>query len=349
MLIIDFWDDMGASLDLFDEQVPGKEEFLKIASTSSPHDSALLDRDFALILVDAEGKKHRKYACADPAGILVSASYLSHYHGNLNRPAAKIAASTLLDLASTFGVEDLLPEGLAKLASIELTPLEEGDIRDAREVRYRAPTRKKEASTKRASVYDAISAVRNEWHDLSYAERREASVKLASLVEDFPEGTIPAFVEDYAGESVGDRFPHHMRVRAASCRDEKIAAQYNKLASAYSLFSADRLVELVGELDSLAGFRYVGGDRYGEKIADVYKAVYSKSKAPPEIWSHGADFVSDAQLKSFPQETGAKQSFTKVFPETTWYAFVKDPCAVFRSMPVEQKILVSRMARQSVE
>ena len=78
-------------------------EFLKTASWKERDD--LYDRDFALIIVDNQGKEHRKFACHDVGNTFLSQWYLLNAEHDLPAGAVKVAAANLLNAADDLGLQ----------------------------------------------------------------------------------------------------------------------------------------------------------------------------------------------------------------------------------------------------
>jgi hypothetical protein len=97
MRTIDMHDDLGQAY-LADLAGAEPSEFFKTASWRES--SELLDRDFALILVDEEGHEHRKFASFDTGNTWMSVYYLLNTEHGLPDFAVKVAAANLLKSAS---------------------------------------------------------------------------------------------------------------------------------------------------------------------------------------------------------------------------------------------------------
>lgn len=97
--VIDFHDDLGASFSATDAAPPS---FLKTASFRETYE--LHDGDFALIIVDEDGKEHRKFACNDAGNTWLSLWYFENVESGLP-DYAKIAAAE--NLAMYAGVHEI--------------------------------------------------------------------------------------------------------------------------------------------------------------------------------------------------------------------------------------------------
>ena len=103
MRVIDFQDDLGASFIAAGIAPP---EILKEASAAEPYERR--DRDFALILVDEQGRSHRKFACSDPGNTWMSLWYLENVDNGLPDYAVKQASANLYQISRDFGLTDEL-------------------------------------------------------------------------------------------------------------------------------------------------------------------------------------------------------------------------------------------------
>lgn len=338
MPVLDFADDHGAALyAALDDKKPA--EILKTAEWREPFEG--LDRDFALILVDDDGTEHRKYACHDPGNTLVSMFYLQQAVDHLNPAAIKVAAANLAVLGSHQGLE--IPEEISKLAELEL--LDERDIMDERRVIYRPPMAALPTEKQAKGPYVHLAAVEAAWPDLAPEEKRASALELTKLASEVPL-SVPQYIERYSGETLGEKFASHIRMRIPLVRDPALAKEYMRLGKVASVLDPGEVVGVLYELDNRAGLRWAGGDRYGEKVADPFLCVYDHTKEAEYSWNHGAEFVSETDLKAFPYRLNTRHLFEDTFSEGTWMRFKDDPVGIFKSMPLEQKILVSRMVRQ---
>jgi hypothetical protein len=101
MRVIDHHDDLG-ELFLSSGPVSSCTSLLKEASWREQSD--LLDRDFALILVDDQGREHRKFACHDAGNAALSEFYLLNAPHGLGPDAMKIAAANIQEAAQAYGM-----------------------------------------------------------------------------------------------------------------------------------------------------------------------------------------------------------------------------------------------------
>lgn len=340
MRVIDFADDQGA---LLAAALGGSEpaELLKTASFLRPEDA--LDRDFALILIDNDGTEHRKFACSDPGNTLVSLFYLEQRgHEELNPAAIKVAAANLTELGQQWGLT--VPDEVSKLASLPLMPLEVKNIIDERRVVFTPPA-KQAAAPPPVQGFDRAAEIIREWDEMAPVEKRAAALELGDLSQDIPI-QVPLKVFRYGGAGLSEKFASAMKDRLYFVRDGKLAAEYTRLAKVASHLGADQTLSVLYELDNRAGLRWMGGDRYGNNLPDPVRCVFSQEKTAEWSWIHGGETVSEGQLARFRISLGARKLFTDMFADRVWERFDRDPLSTFKGLPLEQQILVSRLARQ---
>lgn len=117
--VIDFHDDLGASFCARDVRPP---EFLKTASYQETYE--LQDGDFALIIVDEEGKEHRKFACHDPGNTWLSLWYFENVESGLPEHAKVAAAENLAMYAGIHEIdmEEMFPRTAELCSELGISP-----------------------------------------------------------------------------------------------------------------------------------------------------------------------------------------------------------------------------------
>lgn len=340
MRVLDVADDLGASLlARFPlDQLPA---FVKTAEWREPGEAR--DRDFALVLVDTDGSRHRKYACHDPGSTLVSMLYLEQAQAHLNPAAIKVAAATLSGLARDWRLE--VPASIDKLAALDLSEEEQRRVLGERTVRYAPPRAHAKIASAPAGAFDKLASARQQWHLLGPYERRETAVELVKLASEVPL-VVPPELARYAGDGLSPKFASHMALRAQYAGTPELANGYQELAKIAANFTPESVVEAVYVMDGQAGLRWAGGDRYSEKLADPVLCVYDRVKQAAWSWSHGAEATNENELGDFARRHGARETFTQTFHDALWLKFAADPVGTFKAMPREQQVLVSRMARE---
>lgn len=356
MAVVDHHDDLG---ELFRAAGPkGGVEFLKTASWKERDD--LYDRDFALIIMDSQGKEHRKFACHDAGNTFLSQWYLLNAEHGLPSGAVKVAAANLLDAADALGLashpaltilanegDDLPGDGrrvlikaasaatqYAKTASYEpsqiMRPLGKG---------MSVPLGRHE---KTASTFDAISALVEAWDDLDPYDRHEAAVDIVKVASDIG-AQVPDHIFRYSGTTLNPRFEKVASRRAEYTANPAYQEDYLRLAKMAAALDPDDVVEALFLMDERAGLL----NRYGQNIPDPVLAVFGTEKQAEYSWNHGGDYVTASMLMRYAGSTAAHTALEDVFEEDVVSRFKRDPIGTFKKMPLEQQILLSRMASQS--
>ena len=117
--VIDFQDDLGAAFTVADVAPP---ETLKTASFREDYE--LTDGDYALILVDEDGREHRKFACHDPGNTWMSLWYFENVDSGLPDYAKQAAAENLAMYAGVHEIdlEEMFPQTAAMCEESGVNP-----------------------------------------------------------------------------------------------------------------------------------------------------------------------------------------------------------------------------------
>jgi hypothetical protein len=356
MPVIDQHDDLCASFRQ-SGMAQSAAELLKTAQWKERDD--LLDRDFAVILVDSEGKEHRKFACHDPGNTLMSQWYLMNVDHNLPPEAVKVASANLLNAAEDFGMGP--HPALALLAAQDLDTPGDGRrlyVKTASSTQYSNPDVYEPSQVmrpmgrgmaepthrgqvKEASAFDAISETIRAWDEMDPYDKHEAAVdvvKLASAVG----ASVPSHIFQYSGTSLNPRFEKVASRRAQYTANEDYQKDYIRLSKMASAMDPDDVVEALFLMDERAGLL----NKYGSALPNPVLAVFATEKQAEYSWNHGGDYVTETQLRRYSGSM-ASNAMEDVFTEDIRDRFRKDPVASFKSMPLEQQVLVARLASQS--
>jgi hypothetical protein len=355
MPVIDQHDDL---CELFKAHGPKVGlDFMKTASWKERDD--LYDRDFALIIVDSTGKEHRKFACHDEGNTFLSQWYLLNADHALPAGAVKVAASNLLTAAEDLRMEshpalyllaqegaDLPGDGrrvLVKSASATAyaasTGFEPSQIRPMGRGMHDPGGRHQ---VKEGSAFDALSDLIRVWPDLDPYDRHEAAVdivKVASLTG----MSVPAHIEQYSGERLNPRFEKIASRRAEYTANLEYQADYLRLAKMAAALDPDDVVEALFLMDERAGLL----NRYGNNLPDPVLSVFGVEKQAEFSWVNGGDYVTESMLKRYSGSIASHAALEDTFEEDLVMNFRRDPVGTFKKMPLEQQILLSRLASQS--
>ena len=385
MPVIDHHDDLCESF-LASVDPNQVTEIMKISSWKESSD--LLDRDFALILVDEVGKEHRKFACFDSGNALMSEWYLLNAEHGLDSDSVKTAAANIVDSLESFGLVPTpasvyLADRTAgadsrrvKVASMPITGNQNSHIRAAKggalggaalgaisgakgggtplQIAGRMLGRGTAAGTagalgvggmdytaKNASAFDYVADAAASWDDLDPYDRHEVAVNLVKVAS-VGGATVPGHIYAYSGTSLNPNFKKIAEARRDFTSLQDVQDGYSRLSKMASVMDPDDVVEAMYLLDEQAQVNH----RYGSRIPDPVLSVYGTTKEAEYSWTHGGDYVNERMLKRYAG-SDSSQKMEDVFTEDLKDLFRRDPVAVFKRMPDEQKILLTRMASQS--
>lgn len=105
-------------------------------------------------------------------------------------------------------------------------------------------------------------------------------------------------------------------------------------------FDPETFVETLAELDAQTGI-----DQYwGEEIPDPWMSVFDVEKVAEWSWNQAGEHLTEEALKRLCVENS--DLMKDKFGEDIAKSMVKNPTAIFDSLPLEQKRVIARMAQQ---
>ena len=312
--MIDFYDDPLGTLDsLSNEQL----EAVKTASVHSGEElSDIPDNRFALIVRDGSSKL-RRYLCKD-------------------------AASTALSVASFNLYGDQLPEGMRKVASINLEraavlynvdcPTYQTDDAVSGNVVVGKPP-----VTKRVVREDPVkeAAGLGTWFDLNYRSLPLEKVReVAVAIRERMEGQgVPVFgkVAAYSGDTYGKGFLGAMNLRKYLVTDSGARDQAVYILEKHAQFEPEAMVRLLTRFDKENGLERF----WGARVPDPWETVYSSNKPYVKTAS-----VEDAFLDKL---VGKEADVRRVFGDRFLDDLKKDPTTVVNALPDPEKDALTSM------
>lgn len=379
-MTVDFYDDLGAAY--FGHHQDGDvEAHVKTAAWREPAD--LLDRDFALIIVDQEGKEHRKFACFDEGNALMSLWYLQNVAHGLPGNAVKLAEYNIKKVLGEDGELELgtahegrvLDERRVYVKTAMMTPpstkppMPTGMVSGAAGVSMvgaaspmrppplvnaatpmagggrtglgNAATGAKVASADYVSPFDVLRHAQETWADLDPYSRHDLA---AYLTKEADSGmAVPDYIYAYGGTTLNPRFERLMSDRREFTANTALQSDYARLGKIAEAIPTEDVVEALYLLDEQAGLT----PRYGHRLPDPLLCVYGQTKQAEWSWMHGSDAVNETQLRLFASAPYCSENLGQLFYDDICEEFKKDPLGTFNKMPVEQQIIVARLATQS--
>lgn len=91
----------------------------------------------------------------------------------------------------------------------------------------------------------------------------------------------------------------------------------------------------------------LGISRYWDKsVIDPWATTFGVVKQAEWNWTHGNEKLTASQLKNILKDSPEKDALQRTFGEEVVSAMVKNPTGIFDSMPLDQKIVIARLAYQ---
>lgn len=104
----------------------------------------------------------------------------------------------------------------------------------------------------------------------------------------------------------------------------------------------EEFAEALAEVDIALGM-----SRYWDKsIPDPWLTTFGVRKQAEWSWSHGNEQLSASQLKALLKEGPGRGSLERSFGEELVSSMTSNPTQIFDSLPLDQKIVITRMAYQ---
>lgn len=191
------------------------------------------------------------------------------------------------------------------------------------------------------AMADVAKAI--EWFDNSYkamdpVEAHIFAVKTASRAEELGLPVSDA-LERYGSTTYARDVDAHLANRLA-VTDPEFAELYTELREKRAQMEPIEFATLLSEVDELSGAKWA----WGGEVADPFYATFGKAKtASAWSWqSRVGDFVNDEDLQNLARN--GKGLLLKQFASDLVHGFIKDPIAVFDSLPDDTKVILARMA-----
>jgi len=349
---LDFYDDMGGILKSAVSDSSDLPDFVKTASSVGKDDPG---NCFALVMID-DGKVLKKFATADKGNTWLSSLYFSMTKDNLPEEAQKTAAANLLVACEHYGIDaptdlyDLSGDDPPTSNVVDVTNIMPAvKVAERQDVNY-AIERADGSKSYPLDNAEQLAAA-NEYFSLNRGnfvprERREFAVKVAS-VADRMGMPVDSSIREYSGSDYSPVLEGHLSLRYQHLMDTEAAPELRselmKIARSRSSEGPDAFADSLYSFDKKAGL-----DRFWDRtLSDPWYSTFGMTKkAYPEpksarSFTVGADTVSGEALHRLAT---AKKEVADHFGMSFANAFLKDPEAMFSSMPMPQKRVLAHMA-----
>lgn len=158
---------------------------------------------------------------------------------------------------------------------------------------------------------------------------------------------------EYAGSEYGPYVDSELLSREKKAAGTGHESLFSVLRQKLAEVSPEVMVGLLKDADSVVGFDQSYG-RVGVGVRDPYQAVYGGglklaeeaelTKKDTYSWLNGTEYVSGPELT---QLSGRSNKLDEMLGKGFSATFAKDPIGIFESLPEPQKVLVSRMAKDT--
>ena len=382
-MIVDHQDDLGTFLRQTNPKIANSSFIKEAAWKEKPE---MMDKEFALILVEPNGTEHRKLAMQDAGNTLASITYLLTKDHGLTESAVKLASYNLLNAAMHQGLYDAYGDTLLRheklgsafdiLAQLSDT-LSDVHIIDERRVGipkeamgpgmgYGKGINKTVATTQPGmpnmtkgpntimtsgtgagmagkttyASYDLIKEAQFMWPELDPVDKRAFAmiIKQAAAEEG---ASVPNSIYQYTGNELNPNFEMIMKRRQDYTSNPELQSDYDRLSKVAHVMPLEDATEALYLLDEQAGLL----NRYGNNIPDPVLSVYGTTKqASSWSWSHGGDHCTEEGLHKLCHDPIKREQFERLFSKDICDSFLVDPVKEFEKRPIEQQIIISRIA-----
>jgi hypothetical protein len=192
-----------------------------------------------------------------------------------------------------------------------------------------------------ADVQKAVEFFGDFGPNFSPAQRHEFCIKTASRANELGI-EMPDDMMRYGSTEYAPDVEAHLANRRAIVEKEWKPV-YDELQEKRASVDPETFAQLLAQVDEATGLNYY----YGGEVADPYYATFGgiseSEKTAAWSWqSRVGDYVSEEQLTKLA--TNGRPLIHKHFSSEITNAFVKDPIAIFDSLPDNSKVILARLA-----
>jgi hypothetical protein len=187
-----------------------------------------------------------------------------------------------------------------------------------------------------ADVQKAIQYFEENRKEMEPIEVHIFAVKTAARAEELGL-PIPEDMRRYGSIEFAPDVDFHMANRLAVCAPE-YKELYTTLREKRAYMEPEEFAELLTQADTVSNLRWY----WGGEIADPYYATFGKTASSWSWQSRTGDFVSEDDLKWLARN--GRPLIHKHFSSELVNEFIKDPIAIFESLPDDSKVIIARLA-----
>jgi hypothetical protein len=187
-----------------------------------------------------------------------------------------------------------------------------------------------------ADVQKAIQYFEENRKEMEPIEVHIFAVKTAARAEELGL-PVPEDMSRYGSIEFAPDVDFHMANRLAVCAPE-YKEIYTTLREKRAHMEPEEFAELLTQADTVSNLRW----HWGGDIADPYYATFGKTASSWSWQSRTGDFVSEDDLKWLVRN--GRPLIHKHFSSDLVNEFLKDPIAIFESLPDDSKVIIARLA-----
>jgi len=124
--------------------------------------------------------------------------------------------------------------------------------------------------------------------------------------------------------------------------DESSIALLDSLMEKRASAGPEEFAEALAEIDIALGL----SRHWGKGVLDPWATTFGQTKVAEWSWSHGNEKLEAKQLQALVKEGPGLSALERSFGTELANALSKNPTTIFDSLPLEQKIVIARLAYQ---
>ncbi len=187
-----------------------------------------------------------------------------------------------------------------------------------------------------ADVQKAVEYFQENYKTMEPIEAHIFAVKTASRAEELGI-RVSEELSRYGATTYAEDVDAHLANRLAVAEPE-FRTLYKEIREKRAEVEPEEFAELLKEADVVSGLKWA----YGGEVADPYYATFGKVATSWSWQSRTGDFVSEEELTRLARN--GRPLIHKHFSSEVTSAFIKDPIAIFESMPDDSKTILARLA-----
>lgn len=193
-----------------------------------------------------------------------------------------------------------------------------------------------------ADIRAAVAYFEENWPQMQPPDRHEFAVKTAARAEEIGV-EVSERMSRYGSEAYAPDVESHLAQRKANA-DEKYHEVYDALKEKRASIEPEHFAALLAKADVAAGLNWSWGGAVQDPWYSTFGGVAGSEKTA--FGWEGGGYSVDAEKLQDAAASGALQGH---FTPDIVKAFTQDPVAIFSSMPDDTKLIMARLADETVK